>query len=140
MSNIVGENWEQKIVADLDSELNKWIDNVPYHRKCIDACKDQWKLNYKTVRWDPAIANADFFNQSAMVYCHFYLVQILVHRPFIPKHGKKSSQSFPSQAICTNAARSCCHLLDAQQKRVSQSHSYQIVRSYYSGVLIIDLT
>lgn len=29
----VGPKWEQHIVAELDSALNKWIDSVPDHRK-----------------------------------------------------------------------------------------------------------
>jgi len=28
----VGQQWEQQIVAELDSALNKWIDGVPDHR------------------------------------------------------------------------------------------------------------
>ena len=27
------EQWEQRIVADLDSALNKWSDSLPAHRK-----------------------------------------------------------------------------------------------------------
>ena len=27
----VGPEWEQRIVAELDSALNKWIDTVPEH-------------------------------------------------------------------------------------------------------------
>ncbi|KAG5645114.1 hypothetical protein DXG03_006928 [Asterophora parasitica] len=29
---LVGRQWEQKIVAELDSALNKWLDSVPDHR------------------------------------------------------------------------------------------------------------
>ena len=29
----VGQQWEQRIVAELDSALNKWIDTVPDHRE-----------------------------------------------------------------------------------------------------------
>jgi hypothetical protein len=32
MLGIVGPNWEQQIVAELDSSLNKWVDAVPDHR------------------------------------------------------------------------------------------------------------
>jgi hypothetical protein len=28
----VGQQWEQQIVAELDSALNKWVDAVPAHR------------------------------------------------------------------------------------------------------------
>ena len=30
----VGHNWEQHIVAELDSALNKWVDSVPDHGTC----------------------------------------------------------------------------------------------------------
>jgi hypothetical protein len=29
----IGPRWEQHIVSELDSALNKWIDAVPDHRK-----------------------------------------------------------------------------------------------------------
>ena len=32
MLGFVGQKWEQHIVAELDSALNKWIDAVPDHR------------------------------------------------------------------------------------------------------------
>lgn len=30
---LVGDQWEQRAVAELDSSLNTWIDSVPPHRK-----------------------------------------------------------------------------------------------------------
>ncbi|QRV74945.1 Fungal specific transcription factor domain [Ceratobasidium sp. AG-Ba] len=63
----VGPQWEQHIVAELDSALNKWIDSVPDH-----------------LRWDPNRENPLFFDQSATLYSTYYHVQILIHRPFIP--------------------------------------------------------
>ena len=30
-----GPRWEQQIVADLDSSLNKWVDAVPDHRASL---------------------------------------------------------------------------------------------------------
>ena len=30
----MGHNWEQHIVAELDSALNKWVDSVPDHCMC----------------------------------------------------------------------------------------------------------
>jgi len=32
----VGQQWEQQIVAELDSALNKWIDTVPDHRMWLN--------------------------------------------------------------------------------------------------------
>lgn len=30
-----GERWEQDVISELDSALNKWVDTIPDHRKCI---------------------------------------------------------------------------------------------------------
>lgn len=47
----------------------------------------------------------------------YYHLQILVHRPFIPSPRRPSPLSFPSLAICTNAARSLSHIVDIQRQR-----------------------
>lgn len=75
-------------------------------------------------RWDPNREIFLFLNQSAHLYSTYYGLQIAVHRPFIPSPRKPSPLSFPSLAICTNAARSCTHILDVQFKR-SPSAQYQ---------------
>ncbi len=69
------------------------------------------------VRWDPTRENLLFLNQSANLHANYYQLQIAVHRPFIPSPRKPSPLSFPSLAICTNAARSCIHVLDVQYNR-----------------------
>ncbi|KAJ7089032.1 fungal-specific transcription factor domain-containing protein [Mycena crocata] len=92
----------QDAVAKLDSDLNGWVDSVPNH-----------------LRWDPHQPNQVFLDQSALLYTTYYHAQILIHRPFIPTPGKSSVSniSFPSLAICANAARSCGHVLDVQTRR-----------------------
>jgi len=55
-----------------------------------------------------------FFHQSAFLHASFYYLQIQVHRPFITK---KSPLTFPSYAMCTNAARSCCNVLETAVTR-----------------------
>ena len=72
---------------------------------------------FSAVRWDPHMEDDVFMCQSAHLYASYYLLQITVHRPFIPSPRKASGVSFPSLAICTNAARSCVHVLDVQAKR-----------------------
>ena len=61
--------------------------------------------------------NLVFLGQSALLYASYYTLQITIHRPFIPSPRKPSPLSFPSLAICTNAARSSIHVLDVQYKR-----------------------
>ncbi|PFH53689.1 hypothetical protein AMATHDRAFT_73129 [Amanita thiersii Skay4041] len=87
---------EQQIIAELDSEMNRWMDSVPSH-----------------LRWNPNRENKLFLKQSAALYAIYYHLQIFIHRPFIPSPRNPSvSTPFPSLAICTNAARSCCHVLE----------------------------
>ena len=72
--------------------------------------------------------NIAFLNQSAFLYTTYYFLQITIHRPYIPLPRKPSPLSFPSLAICTNAARSCIHVLDVQYNRSTQSTYQNIVR------------
>ncbi|KAJ7172925.1 fungal-specific transcription factor domain-containing protein [Mycena crocata] len=94
------EAWEEHIVAELDSALNSWVDSIPAH-----------------LRWDPKREDEEFFDQSAYLYAHYYLVQMTIHRPFIPMIRRGASTSLPSLAICTNAARSCSHIVDTCNQR-----------------------
>ncbi|KIP05403.1 hypothetical protein PHLGIDRAFT_92206, partial [Phlebiopsis gigantea 11061_1 CR5-6] len=95
-----GPDWEQHIVSEMDSALNQWIDSMPDH-----------------LRWDPHKENGLWLKQSAFLYSSYYSTQINIHRAFIPSPRKPATLSFPSLAICTNAARSCIHVLDVQFRR-----------------------
>ncbi|KAI0787277.1 fungal-specific transcription factor domain-containing protein [Fomes fomentarius] len=116
----VGQQWEQHIVAELDSALNKWIDSVPDH-----------------LRWDPTREDLLFLNQSANLYANYYQLQIAVHRPFIPSPRKPSPLSFPSLAICTNAARSCIHVLDVQYKRSGAPTFFNQMALFTGGIVLL---
>ncbi|KAH9830265.1 fungal-specific transcription factor domain-containing protein [Rhodofomes roseus] len=116
----VGQQWEQHIVAELDSALNKWIDSVPDH-----------------LRWDPNREDVTFLNQSANLYASYYQLQISVHRPFIPSPRKPSPLSFPSLAICTNAARSCTHVMDVQCRRTGSALPHNQVAMFTCGIVLL---
>ena len=112
----LGPESEQHIVAELDSALNKWADSVPDHRPSRTSFSPM--ITYlSSVRWDPNRENKTFFDQSVSIYAMYYHVQISVHRPFISSPRKPSPLPFPSLAICTNAARSCSHVVDIHRKR-----------------------
>ncbi|KAH9173662.1 fungal-specific transcription factor domain-containing protein [Lactarius sanguifluus] len=120
----VGPHWEQHIVAELDSALNEWIDTVPNHLKW-----DTTGQNFRELVW---------FLQSASLYSHYYHLQILVHRPFIPSPRKPSPLSFPSLAICTNAARSCAHVVDLQRRRAPQyPSSHSQIPAFTAGIVLL---
>ncbi|KIL66457.1 hypothetical protein M378DRAFT_75140 [Amanita muscaria Koide BX008] len=87
---------DQQAIAELDSAMNEWMDCIPDH-----------------LRWNPNTENLLFLKQSASLHAMYYQVQIFIHRPFIPSPRNPSAITFPSLAICTNAARSCCLMLDA---------------------------
>ncbi|KAF9446214.1 hypothetical protein P691DRAFT_733649 [Macrolepiota fuliginosa MF-IS2] len=91
---------EQQIIVELDSAMNNWMDSVPQH-----------------LRWNPlATDNQLFLKQSAALYATYYHIQIFIHRPFIPSLQDRTPVTFPSLAICTNAARSCCHVLESYSR------------------------
>ncbi|KAF7353488.1 Zn(2)-C6 fungal-type domain-containing protein [Mycena sanguinolenta] len=92
--------WEEHIVAELDSALNGWIDQIPPH-----------------LRWDPNRPEDAFFDQSAFLYCSYYQVQMTIHRPFIPMMRNAVPISLPSLEICINAARSCSHVAETLRLR-----------------------
>src|ERR1700722_7831357 len=92
------------------------------------------------VRWDPNRENEVFFSQSVALYASYYHLQILIHRPFIPLPRNPSPLSFPSLAICTNAARSCSHVVDIHRKRNLRTPSHVQVRIVPSDSRIISLS
>ncbi|KAL0953207.1 hypothetical protein HGRIS_004462 [Hohenbuehelia grisea] len=116
----IGQQWEQHIVAELDSALNKWVDAVPDH-----------------LRWDPNREDPLHFNQSVALYSSYYHLQILIHRPFIPSPRKPSPLSFPSLAICTNAARSCSHIVDVQRHRTGVSQPHIQMAVFTAGIVLL---
>ena len=81
-----------------------------------------------SVRWDPTRENILFLNQSANLYANYYQLQIAVHRLFIPSPRKPSPLSFPSLAICTNAARSCVRVVDFVYDRLGAAGYQNAVR------------
>ncbi|KAJ7292602.1 fungal-specific transcription factor domain-containing protein [Mycena rebaudengoi] len=97
-----GQICNPDVVAELDSALNNWVDSIPDH-----------------LRWDPHREDLVFLDQSTALYATYYHAQILIHRPFIPAPGRQnvSTISFPSLAICANAARSLGHVMDVQSRR-----------------------
>ncbi|KAI0644483.1 fungal-specific transcription factor domain-containing protein [Trametes meyenii] len=120
LMGFVGEEWEERIVAELDSALNKWIDTVPDH-----------------LRWDPHREDITLLNQSAALYCKYYQTQIFVHRPFLPSLRKSSRLSLTSLAICTNAARSCVHVSDVQCKRTGTPSPFNRLPIFTAGIVLL---
>ncbi|SPC65121.1 related to transcriptional activator acu-15 [Ustilago sp. UG-2017b] len=100
---INSREWDERLVTEIDSALNNWLDTVPPH-----------------LRYDPHETDDEWLMQSSLLYSKYYNCQLLVHRPFIPaKKGSNQNSilNFPSLAICTNAARSISHLIQNLKDR-----------------------
>ncbi|KAF9454031.1 hypothetical protein P691DRAFT_657228 [Macrolepiota fuliginosa MF-IS2] len=117
LTGLIGDEWEQRVVTELDSSMNLWKDTLPDH-----------------LRWDPNQRNVTFLHQSAMLHATFYYLQIQIHRPFIQK---STPLSFPSLAICTNAARACSHLVDAKGPGWIYPHPIVFISAFASGIVLL---
>lgn len=137
------KDWAQNTVVELDTSLNQWLETVPEHRMWLtmlslslltnDAFVVRWDL-----RWDPSKEFSVFFQQSAILYATYYHIQILVHRPFIPRPGKPAPLTFPSLAICTNAARSCSQVLQAYRRKCDAGSAPQLMfYAFTSGLVLL---
>lgn len=113
---------KEDIVAELDSSVNEWMDSVPEH-----------------IRWEPRPENEIFYSQSVFLYCSYYHLRILIHRPFIPSPGKPSTLSCPSLLISTNAARSIGYILDRQSQKLPDSPKHYCAMSIFSAAVILLL-
>ncbi|KAJ7141277.1 fungal-specific transcription factor domain-containing protein [Mycena epipterygia] len=109
---------EAETIAELDSRLNKWVQEIPEH-----------------LLWNPYMEDDVFFDQSAALYASYYHVQLLAHRPFIRLTAK---QSFKSLSICTNAARSCSHVVDVKSRR-GFFPSPQLVKAAFDSAIVLML-
>ena len=78
-----------------------------------------------SVRWDPKRENPIHLFHSATLFSLYYLAQIATHRPFI--HTNSATTSLTSLAICANAARCCCHIIDRQHRTVGSYYPYTMV-------------
>ncbi|TFK49991.1 hypothetical protein OE88DRAFT_303307 [Heliocybe sulcata] len=92
------QDWEQRVLADMDSSANQWFDSIPPH-----------------LRWMPTCGDPITFRQSACLHFMYYHNQILVHRPFIST--KQTPLSLSCLAICNNAARCIIGIADALRQR-----------------------
>ncbi|CAK5277395.1 unnamed protein product [Mycena citricolor] len=110
----------QNIVA-FDSALNSWILEIPDH-----------------LTWDPERKNVLHLNQSALLHCGYYLVQIMVHRPYIPAPLETARPgALPSLAICTNAARSCARIIHTQNQLGLEPNHNMLAAAFTSAIVLL---
>ncbi|KAF5346589.1 hypothetical protein D9758_013444 [Tetrapyrgos nigripes] len=112
--------WYEKAVMGIDSALNQWLGSMPEH-----------------LLWEKQNPDPIFFTQSTLLYSWYYWIQISVHRRFIPRPKDSSGiLSFPSLAICTNAARSCLRVCETYVKRESRYHPQLTIVIFNSATVL----
>ncbi|GJE89794.1 Zn(II)2Cys6 transcription factor [Phanerochaete sordida] len=111
----------QQVIADLDSELNSWVDSLP-----------------EFLRYDSSREDLPFAAQAASLQAAYLNLRIFVHRPFITM-TRKVHVPFPSFAICTNAARSCIQVLDRYFTLFGPVllYHYHIGSLFQSGIILL---
>ncbi|KAJ7069949.1 fungal-specific transcription factor domain-containing protein [Mycena amicta] len=78
--------WEQRVVSELESRMNKCFDSFPPH-----------------LRWDPdRVSTGASFDQSLVLHATYHWTRMIIYRPYI---HKTSILAAPSLFICTSAAR-----------------------------------
>ncbi|KAJ7235467.1 fungal-specific transcription factor domain-containing protein, partial [Mycena haematopus] len=108
-------------VIAFDSRLNSWLLEIPSH-----------------LVWDPERKNTLHFKQSALLYAGYFHVQIMVHRPYIPVPLEASRPgALPSLAICTNAARSCARIFEAQENLGIEPSENMMLAALTSAVVLL---
>ncbi|PPQ86679.1 hypothetical protein CVT25_006754, partial [Psilocybe cyanescens] len=112
----IGADWEERMVAELDSSMNKWREDLP-----------------KYLQWDPERNDSTFFHQSVNLHLSYYYVQIQIHRPYLTK---KSSLTPLSLAMCNNSARACSHILEASLARGTRVLPNAVSIAYIAGMVI----
>ncbi|KAJ7212266.1 fungal-specific transcription factor domain-containing protein [Mycena pura] len=114
-----GPEWEQRVVADLDSAMNECFDSIPTH-----------------LRWGPDGAPKDaFFDQSFTLQLTYHYIQIVIHRPYI---HKQSALAAPSLSICAGAARAIVHTADAWcQARQQLTPQFAISPLFVSAIILM---
>ncbi|KAJ7150283.1 fungal-specific transcription factor domain-containing protein [Mycena filopes] len=116
-----GPEWEQTTVAELDSAMNDFLESIP-----------------PNLRWnsdDPPYG--PFFDQSATLHIAYYLVQIMIHRPFIHKPSQLTAPSF---SICTRAARTILHTADIWLKTMHRAPLPHVMNAVFISGTILVLT
>ncbi|KAL1691507.1 fungal-specific transcription factor domain-containing protein [Schizophyllum commune] len=117
-SNMSRRDWQLRVVACIDSALNSWRENLPAF-----------------LRWSPDETNAELRDQAMLLAAALYLAQIQLHRPFIV--APNTSQSFPSLAICANAARTCLRMMERNSKMSFTPWPHAVMAIFCSCIVLI---
>lgn len=119
----------EDVVAQIDLAMCQWLASLPEH--CAHLGFSSHSIpNIPVVQWDPNRKVDLFFNQSAVLHVAYYSLKITVHRIFLSSDRKDLSDTLPSLAVCTHAARASINIVDTQRRRVGKPLPQQMVRDF----------
>ncbi|KAF7297811.1 Fungal-trans domain-containing protein [Mycena kentingensis (nom. inval.)] len=116
----------QEVVAELDSELNDWVNSLPTHLR--------WTSEYSATSHPQAAA---YFDQAHILYVTQNYLRIVIHRPFI---GLGDVIAAPSMSICTQAASCIIQATDAWLKTRQRLPSLLVVCPVFLAAVTLTFT
>ncbi|KAF9646992.1 hypothetical protein BDM02DRAFT_2831037 [Thelephora ganbajun] len=121
----VGKRWEQRILATLDSALNKWMDTVPEHLRWGSKSLQQ---------------NRTYLIQSAFLWCQFYEIQLHIHRMFALRDPPDPELTASSTIICKSAAKQCIGIIEsAADVLVTPLCTHVLIKPMFSSCIFLLL-
>ncbi|CAL1706909.1 unnamed protein product [Somion occarium] len=138
---LVGNRWREDTLTRLNEALTTWVDELPNH-----------------LRWSPNMDHPLFASQATTLVTTYYMVTIVVHRPFIPmplathdlaafqsqqRHNLVDRPDFPwtCLSICTNAAKATAAIWETNTKLRRMINMTSLANSCYisAGVLLVHI-
>ncbi|KAK7043241.1 Gypsy retrotransposon integrase-like protein 1 [Paramarasmius palmivorus] len=119
ISGLFGDQWEQKIIAEITSAMNEWLHSLPDHL--------QWNPDRKPTK-------DAFYSQTVYLHTIYYDTQIQIHKAFCEKH---SQLSFPAILMCSKAARMCVDILETHLEYGPLGMPETICAAYNAGVALL---
>ncbi|CAK5269807.1 unnamed protein product [Mycena citricolor] len=115
----LGKEWEQQILAELDSALEALSTSLPIH-----------------LRWNPENMPQDplIMDQAATLHIVENYVTILIHRPFIQRNNELATRS---HSVCIRAARSILHTAGAWFNRLHRLPTVHALNPCFVSNLIL---
>ncbi|KAF7294504.1 Fungal-trans domain-containing protein [Mycena kentingensis (nom. inval.)] len=115
-------DWEQRIVDELNTALDNWIDGLPNH-----------------LRWNPEEQRPGFFDQAVALHCSYYNVKMTILRTYIPSPKHMKSFAVSPLALCLNAAKTCLHIVDVHRKRTGNKPLPLVQGAIFVAGLVLAL-
>ncbi|KAJ8077946.1 Gypsy retrotransposon integrase-like protein 1 [Marasmius tenuissimus] len=118
ISGVLGDQWEKRVVSELDSSMQEWQRVLPDH-----------------LRWDPdRKQDPVFFSQSVYIHTMYHDTQIQIHKPFC---DKPSLSSLPSGVICPKSAKACINILHSHLVNGPLGMPETFCAAFNAGVAIL---